>query len=105
MNIIRVILMVLLTLGVIAGTGWLAMMSGGPDHDPETAKIDRLIRLLGDTDPDVARDAGKELELLRPASEPALEEAVRSKDEVLAKRAIKILGLGLETPPPHLYTP
>ena len=102
MSIFRVILMILLTLGVIAGTGWLAM-SGGPEQDPEAAKIDRLIRLMGDRDPDVARDAGMELQLLRPASEPALEEAVRSKDEVLAKRAIKILGL--EYPPPHLYTP
>ena len=102
MNIIRVILMVLLTLGVIAGTGWLAM-SGGPEQDPESAKIDRLIRLLGDRDLDVSREAGKELQLLRPASEPALEEAARSKDEVLAKRAARLLGL--EHTPPHLYTP
>ena len=90
MNIFRVILMVLLTLGVIAGTGWLAM-SGGPEQDPETAKIDRLIRLLGDADVDLSRKAGDDLRLLLPASRPAVEKAARSEDRVLAMRAADIL--------------
>ena len=91
MSILRVILMIVLTLGVIAGAGWLAMSTGAENDGGEDARIERLIRLLGDSDPDVSRKAGDDLRLLLPASRPALEEASRSKDTLLAMRARALL--------------
>ena len=91
MSTIRIVLMAVLTAGVIAGAGWMALR-GGPVEDPQKAKIERLMRRLGDTDPDLAREAAKELTLLLPASRPALRKAAESDDALLAKRAALILA-------------
>ena len=89
--------MIVLCLAVAAGAGMMALRAPAPhDHGPQ---VDHLMRQLGDTDPDLRRDAERELKQLGPKAEPALKAAVEGPDPELAARARDILGIKKVEPP------
>jgi len=88
---INIIGMVVLCLAVFAGAAAMALRSSPPRVD--TARVDRLIRRLGDHDPDLRREAERELKDLGRKAEPALKEAAGGSDAAIAERARAILGM------------
>jgi hypothetical protein len=89
--------MIVLCLAVAAGAGTMALRAPAPrDHAPQVA---HLMRQLGDADPDLRRDAERELKQLGPKAEPALKAAANSDDKELAARARAILGMKKPEPP------
>jgi len=83
--------MVVLTLAVIAGMGYVVL--GRPAAGvPDAAIPPKLLRNLADRDPDVGREAAEELRTLGAKAIPVLEQAVSSPDRVLAERARKLLA-------------
>src|SRR5262245_11690188 len=94
---INVVAMVVLCLGVAGGAAVLALRA--PAIKVDAPRVDRLIRRLGDTDPDLRREAERELKDLGKKAEPALKEAARGPDPVIAERARAILGLKPANPP------
>ncbi len=82
--------MVVLCLAVAGGAAVMALRAGPARVDQP--RVDRLIRRLADTDPDLRREAERELKELGPKAEPALKEAARGSDPVVAERARTILG-------------
>jgi hypothetical protein len=99
---LNVIGMIVLSLALAAGATTLALRTGAPRSDPQ---VDRLIRRLGDTDPDLRREAERELKGLGRAAEPALKKAAEGPDPALAERAKSILGIGKPEPPPIAIPP
>lgn len=90
--------MVVLSLALVGGMAFLALRSGnGHAGHPN---LDGLIRKLGDTDPDLRRDAERELKELGRKAEPALKEAAKGPDPAVAERARAILGLKHPEAPP-----
>jgi hypothetical protein len=87
---LRLIAMVVLSSGVIAGAAALALRSGDP-VDPEKDRIDFLVRSLGDRNPDVRRKAEAELRQLGPKASEALRTAMHSSDRSISDRARKLL--------------
>lgn len=87
---LRLIAMVVLSAGVIAGAATLALRSDD-QTDPEKERIDFLVRSLGDRNPDVRRKAEAELRKMGPKAAEALRAATRSADASLADRARRIL--------------
>ncbi|MBI4565632.1 MAG: hypothetical protein HY716_13135 [Planctomycetes bacterium] len=83
-------LMVVLSLGVAGGAAVLALTQ--KNADPDEYKIKSLIRLLGDHDPDIQRDAERELRALGPKAAPALQAAAAGTDRLLAERARDLLA-------------
>src|SRR5258706_3888903 len=83
--------MVVLSLAVAGGAAVLALRGEGPR--PDARRLGTLLRQLGDSDPDIRRDAERELKLLGPKATAALREAVEGPDPVLAGRARALLGL------------
>jgi hypothetical protein len=83
--------MVVLCLAVAAGAAVMALRTGNGQAD--TPRYDKLIRSLGDTDPDLRREAERELKQLGPKAEPALKEAARGSDPAVAERARALLGM------------
>ena len=88
---LNVIGMIVLCLGVAAGAAVLALRA--PASKIDSPRVDRLIRRLGDTDPDLRRDAERELKELGKKAELALKEAARGTDPIIAERARAILGV------------
>ena len=89
--------MIVLCLAVAAGAGTMALRAPAPrDHGPQ---VDHYMRWLADTDPDLRRDAERELKLLGPKAEPALKAAANGDDPNLAARARAILGIKKPEPP------
>lgn len=88
---LNVIGMVVLCLGVAAGAAALALRA--PALKIDGPRVDRLIRRLADTDPDLRREAEQELKDLGRKAEPALKEAAKGADPVIAERARAILGV------------
>lgn len=82
--------MVVLCLAVAGGAAVMALRASPARVD--RPRVDRLIRRLADTDPDLRREAERELKELGPKAEPALKEAARGSDPVVAERARTILG-------------
>lgn len=87
---VRLIAMVVLSAGVIAGAATLALRSSGKT-DPEKERIDFLVRSLGDRNPDVRRKAEAELRQMGPKAAEALRVALQSSDKTIADRARKVL--------------
>lgn len=81
--------MVVLSLAVAGGAALLALQGPGPDRDLPI--VGSLIRQLGDPDPDIRRDAERELRTLGPRAEPALKEAASGADSAVAERARDLL--------------
>jgi hypothetical protein len=82
--------MVVLTLAVIVGTGYVALRR--PVNGPDPAVSQKLLRNLSDLDPDVSGEAAATLRSLGPQVIPTLEEASRSVNRLLAERAQKLLA-------------
>ncbi len=87
---LNAVLMVVLSLAVSAGAAWLALR--GPGVDPDAGRIAKLIRQLGDDDPDLRREAARDLKQYGPRAEGALDEASRGDDARLAERAKELLA-------------
>jgi len=81
--------MVVLSLGVAGGAALLALQGPGPDRDLPI--LGSLIRQLGDPDPDIRRDAERELRTMGSRAEPALKQAASGTDTAVAERARVIL--------------
>ena len=88
---LNIVGMVVLCLAVFAGAAVLALRS--TPVRVEAPQVGRLIRLLADTDPDLRREAARELKDLGKTAEPALKEAAAGSDPVVAERARAILGI------------
>lgn len=91
--------MVVLTLAVIAGAGYLVLHKAEAGAaDP--AALRKLLRNLSDRDPDVSREAEASLRAMGPEAVRPLEEAATSADLFLAGRARKLLAELKPVPPP-----
>ena len=91
--------MVVLCLAVAAGAAVMALKTG--NVQPEKPRFDKLIRGLGDADPDLRREAERELKQLGAKAEPALKEAARGSDPAVAERARVLLGIKKVDLPPE----
>jgi hypothetical protein len=87
---LNVVLMVALAVGVIAAMAFLTLRPT-PPAEMEPAQVQKLIRKLGDTDPDVRREGEAGLRQAGNAAIPPLRDASRSSDRMLADRASKLL--------------
>ena len=88
---LNVVLMAVLAAGVIAGLAYLTLRpTVVRPMDP--AHVQKLIRKLGDSDPDVRREGEAGLRQAGAASIVPLREASKSPDRLLADRAAKLLG-------------
>ncbi len=95
---LNAVLMVVLAVAVIAGTAVLTLRTA-PAASPEPARYEKLIRKLADPDPDLSREAAVELRAAGPAALPALREAAKSPDTLLAGRAARLAEELQPTPP------
>lgn len=86
---LNLVLMVVLSSAVI-GAGVFLGMEKASAKSPER-EVAQLIRRLGDSDPDVRRDAEAALKKLGPNALPALKSAAVGVDEVLAGRAKTVI--------------
>ena len=93
MRKLNLALMILLTFGVIASAGYLALSGNVKNH--EGWRLDdqrgKLFRKLADDDPDRRREAEGQLRSMGPRAVPILREAARSDDPRLADRAAELL--------------
>jgi hypothetical protein len=96
---LNAVAMVVLTLGVIAGTGYFVLRR--PVGAPDAVVSQKLLRSLADRDPDVSSEAATALRTMGSKAIPALEEASRSANPLLAERAQKVLA-GLKPAPAPL---
>ena len=87
---LNVVLMAVLAAGVIAGLAFLTLRPT-PAREIEPAQVQKLIRKLGDSDPDIRREGEAGLRQAGAASVVPLREASKSPDRVLADRASKLL--------------
>jgi hypothetical protein len=87
---LNLVLMVVLAVGVIAGMAFLTLRpSCVRPMDP--AHVQKLIRKLGDSDPDVRREGEAGLRQAGAGAIPQLRDASKSSDRTLADRASKLL--------------
>jgi hypothetical protein len=84
------ILMVVLAVAVIAATGFLALRPA-PSPEAGPARIELLLRKLGDADSDVRREGETGLRKMGNAATGPLTQASKSADRVLAGRAAQLL--------------
>ncbi len=87
---LNAVLMVMLAAALIAATVFLTLRPT-PAQEIEPAQVQKLLRKLGDSDPDVRREGEAGLRKIAPASIAPLKEASQSPDRVLAERAAKLL--------------
>src|SRR5215471_16050007 len=87
---LNTVLMAVLAVGVIAATAFLTLRPT-PAQEIEPAQVQKLLRKLGDSDPDVRREGEAGFRGLGPAAVAPLREASKSSDRVLADRASKLL--------------
>jgi len=87
---LNAVLMVALAVAVIAATAFLTLRPA-PARQVEPAQVQKLLRKLGDSDPDVRREGEAGFRSLRAAAVAPLREASKSPDRVLADRASKLL--------------
>lgn len=88
---LNAVAMVVLALGVIAGTGFLVLHQS-PTAPPEQAEARKFLRNLSDRDPDVRHEAEAGLRALGPKAIEPLLEAVKSSDPALAERVRNLLA-------------
>jgi hypothetical protein len=84
------VLMVVLAGAVIAAMAFLTLRST-PAQEIEPVQVQKLLRKLGDVDPDVRLEGEMGLRGLGAAGVAPLREASRSSDRVLAERAARLL--------------
>ena len=87
---LNAVLMVVLAVAVIAATAFLTLRPT-PAQAIEPAQVQKLLRKLGDSDPDVRREGEAGLRGLGPAAVAPLRDASKSSDRILADRATKLL--------------
>jgi hypothetical protein len=87
---LNAVLMVTLAVALIAATAFLTLRPT-PSPEIEPAQVQKLLRKLGDPDPDVRREGEAGLRRIAPASIAPLREASQSPDRILATRAAKLL--------------
>jgi hypothetical protein len=87
---LNVVLMAVLAAGVIAALAFLTLRPT-PAPSIEPAQVQKLIRKLGDSDPDIRREGEAGLRQAGTASIAPLREASKSPDRTLADRASKLL--------------
>jgi HEAT repeat protein len=98
---LNAVLMTVFAVAVIAAMAFLTLRPT-PAQEIEPAQVQKLLRKLGDSDPDLRREGEFGLRGLgKPALAP-LREASKSSDRVLADRAAKLL---LELQPPAAPEP
>jgi hypothetical protein len=84
------VLMSVLAAALIAATGFLVLHQSSAQEEP-SARAERLIRKLADSDADLRREGEDGLRRMGPAAIGPLKEASASADRVLAWRAAKLL--------------
>jgi hypothetical protein len=94
---------VYLILGVLAAAAWVAAGSAAPTPRPTAEQIARWIQQLGENEFRLREEASRKLWGAGEAAEAALQEAARSDDAEVARRAREILdkfkwGIYPETP-------
>jgi len=87
---LNAVLMVTLAAALIAATAFLTLRPS-PAPPIEPAQVQKLLRKLGDSDPDIRREGEAGLRKIAPASVAPLREASQSPNRVLAERAAKLL--------------
>jgi HEAT repeat protein len=87
---LNAVLMVMFAVAVIAATAFLTLRPT-PAQEIEPALVQKLLRKLGDADPDVRREAESGLRGLGAAAVAPLRDAAKSPDRTLADRASKLL--------------
>ena len=87
---LNAVLMALLAVVVIAATAFLTLRPA-PAREVDPAQVQKLIRKLADSDPDVRREGESGLRGLGPAAVAPLRDASKSSDRTLADRASKLL--------------
>jgi len=104
---VRLVLMVMLSLGAVGTAAVLALSGSNRAKEDEAAR--GVIRQLADSDPDVRRDASEKLKGMAAHALPALREACTSPDTQLARRARKLLdemeGRTVAAPPEPTVEP
>ena len=93
MRRLNLALMVVLTIGIIASAGYLALSGNGENGEDRTLEEQRakLFRKLADEDPDRRREAKNQLRAMGSAAIPILREAARSDDSRLVDQAKALL--------------
>jgi len=87
---LNAVLMAALAVAVIAAMAFLTLRPT-PAQEIEPAQVQKLLRKLGDSDPDVRREGEAGFRGLGPAAVAPLREASKSTDRILADRASKLL--------------
>ena len=87
---LNAVLMTVLAAMVIAAMAFLTLRPA-PAQDTPPAQVQKLLRKLGDSDPDVRREGEAGLRQAGAASIAPLREASQSPNRVLADRAAKLL--------------
>jgi len=87
---LNMVLMAVLAVAVIAATGYLTLRPA-PAGEIEPAQVQKLLRKLSDSDPDVRREGEAGLRRLGPVAVAPLRDATKSPDRTLADRASKLL--------------
>ncbi|HVE42250.1 MAG TPA: hypothetical protein VNM14_20365 [Planctomycetota bacterium] len=87
---LNAVLMSVLAVAVIAAMGFLVLRPE-PAQDIPPAQVQKLLRKLGDSDPDVRREGEAGLRQAGAASIAPLRDATKSPNRLLAERASKLL--------------
>jgi HEAT repeat protein len=98
---LNAVLMALFAVAVIAVMAFLTLRPA-PAQEIEPAQVQKLLRKLGDRDPDLRREGEAGLRELGKSAVAPLREASKSSDRVLADRAAKLLQ---ELQPPSTPAP
>jgi hypothetical protein len=95
------VLMTVLAVALIAAMGFLALRPApAPAPEIQPAQVQKLLRKLGDSDPDVRREGEAGLRQAGVASIVPLRDASKSPNRILAERASKLLQEFSPTAPP-----
>jgi len=87
---VNLLLIILSCLAIFGGATYLALGPQAEESAPPT--VEDLVRQLGDSDPDVRREAEASLIASGEEAVSALQRATKSKRRILASRARRLLG-------------
>jgi hypothetical protein len=87
---LNAVLMAVLAVAVIGATAFLTLRPT-PARPIEPAQVQKLLRKLADSDPDIRREGETGLRQAGTAAVPQLRDASKSPDRALAERASKLL--------------
>ena len=94
---LNAVLMVLFAVAVIAAMAFFTLRPTEA-HERESIEVQKLLRKLGDPDPEVRQEGEAGLRKMGASAKVPLQEASKSADRVLAVRAAKLLQ-DLQAPP------